>query len=148
MTGYFGYVILMISKEVITVRANIKLSPWLPLIMIVLTSLFLFFQFNVLDVIMIIGTILIILYYIVGLIKKKDALVIEGTHIKVTSPITTREYDVKDIRSIALVDQDTLLQANYQGKDIKLVTNIYDQSLLAIKEYLVRTYPHITDKTT
>lgn len=148
MTGNTCYVILLILKAVMTVRANIKLSLWLPIIMILITSLFLFFQFNILDVIMIIGTVLILLYYIVGIIKRKDAFVIEGTYLKVTSPIKTKEYNIEDISTVALVDHDTLLLATVQGAETKLVTNIYDRSLLEIKDYLVRTYDHITDKTT
>lgn len=148
MTGCYPCVILLVLKVVMPVRANIKMSYWLPFIMILITSLFLFFQFNVLDVIMILGTVLIILYYIVGVVKQKDAIVIEGTYLKVTSPIKTKEYDISKISSVALVDHDTLIQATYQGKDIKLVTNIYDVALVDIKDHLVRTYSHITDHTT
>jgi hypothetical protein len=148
MTGDIAYVILLILKEVMCVRTNIKLSPWLPIIMVLITSLFLFFQFNVLDVIMILGTVFITFYYVMAMVKRKDALVIEGTTLKVTSPIKTKEYDVNDLTSISLVDHDTLLRGIYQGQEVKLITNIYDQSLSEIKDYLVRTYPHIIDKTT
>ena len=148
MTGDIAYVILLLLKEVMYVRANIKISPWLPFIMVLVTALFLFVKFNVLDVVMIGGTVLIIVYYVVGIIKRKDAIVIEGTHLKVTSPIRTKEYNIMDITAVALVDHDTLIKATYQDKDIKLITNIYDIDLIDIKEYLVRTYGHITDNTT
>lgn len=126
-------------------RANIKLSPWLPFILVLATAVFLFFQFNMLDIIMMVGTALIIVYFVIGVIKRKDALIIEGTTLKVTSPIKTKEYNIEDLTAVRLVDYNTLIKGTYQGDEVKLITNIYDRPLEEIKEYLVHTYDHITD---
>lgn len=127
-------------------KANIQISFWVPLIFILVSTVFFFVEFNALDVIMLVGVIIIVGYYAVGFFKRKDALLIEGSTMIVTSPISSTEFDLQELTSVALEDNGTILRGVYHGQKIKLVTSIYDVSLEEVKHYLISHYDHITEE--
>lgn len=126
-------------------RANIKLHIWIPFIFVLVIAFFLMQEFNVLDFVMIIGGLIIVGYFVMGFIRRKDALVIEGDTIIVTTPITKKEYTISDISKVFYSPKDKgVIQATYNGETINLINNIYDEEIEDIFAYLISHYDHIT----
>ena len=145
MTPINGYGIIDVAKGGIIVRANIKISLWVPIVFLAIMTAFIVIDFDVLDVVIILGVLVIVVYFIMGYIKRKDALVIEGNLLKVTTPIKTKEFDLSALKSLSLEDNGTILRGQYQDEIIKVITNIYDVSLSDIQHYLLEHYPHINN---
>jgi hypothetical protein len=102
-------------------------------------------DFGILDVIVIAGAAFILAYVVMGIVRRKDALVIEEHTMTVVSPLRQRTYDLTQLSSISLEDGGTLLRGVYDGTRVKLVTAIYTESLDAIRSHLLQTHPHIED---
>jgi len=127
-------------------KANIQITLWIPLVFLALLVVFLFLEFDILQVIIILGVLIIESYFIFGYVKRKDALVIDENNVKATTPFSTKTFVLKDITSISLEDNGTILRGIYQGEKTKLITNIYDVSLTEIKDYLLTHCDHIKEE--
>ena len=147
MTHQVSYDIIDVAKGGIQMTANIKISLVVPLVSIVLMSIFLYLEINVLSIIISVGALLIVVYYILGFIKRKDALVIKDGELIVTSPIKTRTFDLEKLKSVSLEDNGTILYGDYDGTRTRLITNIYDRPLTEIKNYLLISYAYIKEQT-
>ncbi len=129
-------------------RSDMKLSLRLPLIftVIVIVIVFIVREFDVIDVISIIGLTLIIGYYSLGYIHKKDALVIENDTMRVRTPFKAYVFTISDIQQIYVSGGEYgVLRGLYQQEDVILCGNIYFNSLREIKTYLLEHYSHITE---
>lgn len=128
-------------------KANMKLSFWIPFIFIFVVAAFLIQGFSALDVVMILGAVLIVGYFILGYVRRIDAIQIIDNTMVVKTPITVKEYQLSEISEIYFKERDrSVLKAVYQNEEITLCTDIYDVSILAIKAYLLLHYPHISEK--
>jgi len=129
-------------------KANIHLAPYIPFIVFVVVILFLLEGFDTFDVITILGGGIIIGYFILGFIRRKDALLVVDGILKIKTPIKTREYNIAEITELSIKKSDNAtLKANYQGETITLCTDIYDVSITEIKDYLLKNFLHITEKS-
>ena len=128
-------------------KANIKMAPWIPLIFIMVSVIFSLQEFNTLDVILIVTTVFIVVYYALGYLRRKDAIVVTSEKLIVRTPFVLREYLLDDLKEITLTDKETVLRGLYQGEHKTLVTNIYDVSLHEIKNHLLTSHPIINDMT-
>lgn len=126
-------------------HANIRISPWVPLLFVLVLPITLLNDFGILDVILLAGALFILVYVALGLVRRRDALVIEGHTMTVVSPLHRRTYDLTKLASISLEDGGTLLRGVYDGQRVKLVTAIYTESLEAIRSHLLQQHPHIED---
>jgi len=128
-------------------RANIRLKPWTPIIVVIVVTVFLVEGFDVLDVVLILGGGFIVSYFMLGYIRRKNAVLIDGATLIIKSPFRINEYTIQDISEVFIKPIDTKsLKAVYQGETITLCTEIYDISIEEIKQYLMKTYEHIVEK--
>jgi len=122
-------------------KANIKLPLWLGIIAILLSALFSLFDFSPIVIVIYIGTLYLIVYFIVGFIKRKDALIIDSELIQVKSPFKYREWIIKDIKNIYIADNGSMLKAVILEKDqeieVTICSNIYDKSLNEILQVII-----------
>jgi len=122
-------------------KANIKLPLWLGIIAILLSALFSLFDFSPIVIVIYIGTLYLIVYFIVGFIKRKDALIIDNELIQVKSPFKYREWIIKDIKNIYIVDNGSMLKAVILEEDqeieVTICSNIYDKSLNEILQVII-----------
>lgn len=129
-------------------KANIKVTPWIPLVFAMVAVYFIVQDFDVLSIIMVSGALLIVVYFLLAFFKRNDALTIEGHTMQVRSPFKTREFDISKISSVFTRKGDNgLLKATYEEDTVALCTNIYDKSIYEVKDYLLQNYPHIEDKS-
>ncbi|QMS85050.1 hypothetical protein [Candidatus Xianfuyuplasma coldseepsis] len=127
-------------------KANITMSPWIVFLFIVIMVLFLLQGFDLIDVITIIGVVLIVTYYVLGFIRRKDALVITDDKMIVKTPIKTREFDIKDISMVQLSSRESgVIKALYKNEVVTLCSNIYSRKAEDILQYLITTFPHIKE---
>jgi hypothetical protein len=125
-------------------KANIKLHGWIPFIFIIVVVFFLMQEFNLLDIVMIVGGSIIVGYFVMGFIRRKDALVIDGDTMIVTTPIKKKTYTISDMTELLYHPKDKgILQAKLNGETINLCTDIYDQELCDIVAYLLSHYDHL-----
>ena len=129
-------------------KADIKVAPWVPILFLAVAIFFALQEFNALDIIMISGSLLIIVYFVLAYIKRKDALIIEGNKMFVRSPFKVREFDIDNITNVFTNKGDAgVLKATYEDEIVSLCTNIYQKDIHEVKEYLLKNYPHIEDKS-
>jgi hypothetical protein len=126
-------------------RANIRISPWIPLLFFVVLPIVLWNGVDVLGIVLLLGAAVILAYVVMGLVRRQDALIIEAGTMHVTSPFRRRSYDLAKLSSISLEDGGTLLRGVYDGERVKLITAIYTESLDTIQAYLLSHHPHIED---
>lgn len=128
-------------------KANIKLAPWIPIIVVLVLVLFLIEGFDVLDVVLILGGGFIISYFVLGYLRRKEALIIDDKSIQVRTPIKFTEFALQDITTVFIKEHDhDTLKAVYHGETVTLCTNIYDCSIEEIKTYLIEHNTHITEQ--
>jgi|GEM_PF-2484537 len=133
-------------------KSNMKLPMWLPITTTVVTALLFFLETSIIHFLTVPLSIFLVSYFLIGFIKRKDALIIDSQTIKVRSPFRYREYDISKIRSVYLVDNNSTLKGVYETGDnletiITICTNIYDVSLTDICDYLLKEFSHINIKS-
>lgn len=126
-------------------RANIKLHLWVPFLFILVVAFFLMQEFNVLDIVMILGGIVIVGYFVMGIIRRKDALIIEEDTLQVTTPISKKEYTISTISHLQFSVKDKrMIQGTINGEIVNLIGDIYDVSIVDIYAYLISHYGTLT----
>ncbi len=127
-------------------KANIKLPVWFPIIIIIVAAFFAIIDIGILTFVITGGALYLLIYFLLGYIRRKDAIIIEGNLLKVKSPFKTKEYEIDKLSNLSLVDNDSMLKGIYDNSDrkITLCTGIYDVPLGEILLYLVTNYPHLS----
>lgn len=119
-------------------RANIKLTPILPIVFVAVTTLFLLGGLDPLDYVMILGTIIILAYFLLGYFRRKNALVIEDHTITIKTPFFRRHYDISELSDITLhTKSGKVIKATHDDRQINLVNDIYDVPIETIYNYLI-----------
>ena len=128
-------------------KADIKLPLYIPIVASILSIVVVALEFNLIDIIIITGALLIITYFVLGYVKRKDALIIENDKMVVVTPIKRREYDFSLMTNLDLVDGNSILKCSYpiedEIKNITLCSNIYTEKLDTIYEYLCSHHPEL-----
>ncbi len=119
-------------------KANIKLSLFLPILMTIIAIVANLISFEYFNLIFIAGAIYIDIYYLLGYLKREDALVITDIEITVITAFKTRNYLLDDLSNIKFLDGENSIRATYNEKTIILCNNIYSVSLKEIHRFLQR----------
>ena len=124
-------------------RANIKLTPILPIVFVAVTVLFLLGGLDPLDYVMILGTIVILAYFLLGYFRRKDALVIEDSSITIKTPFFHRQYTFSELSDLTLhTKSGKVIKATHDDRQINLINDIYDVPIETIYNYLIEHMDH------
>lgn len=128
-------------------KANIKLPIWLGVIAIIISILFTSFLFNALVIIIYLGTVYLIVYFVLGYIRREDALVIDNEFIKVKTPFKYKEWNISELNSVFLAEKVSMLKGviiiDNVHTEVTICTNIYTKSLREIYSVLIKTNPDL-----
>ena len=128
-------------------KADIKLPLWIPIIASIVSIVVAVLEFNVVDIIIIVGALSIITYFVLGFVRKRDALIIDNVTISIVTPIKRKEYDLTLIKDLELLDGNSILKCTYpvddEAKTITLCSNIYTETLESVYEYLIKNNPSL-----
>lgn len=117
-------------------KADIKLSFFLPIIVTVITIIVTVLSLEYFDIIFIVGAIYIDVYYVVGYLKRKDALVINNLDITIKSAFKVRSYEVSELSELSYIENESRIRAKYDSATITVCNDIYSISLEEIYNYL------------
>ena len=126
-------------------KANIKLPFWLGLVAIIISVLFSALSFNILIIIIYVGTLYLIIYFTLGYIRRKDAMIIDNEFVKVRTPFKYTEWKLSDLKKVYLVDNGSMLKGiimiEDESTEVTLCYNIYDKSLSEIMKTIIENHP-------
>lgn len=127
--------------------ANIKLPLWLPFVAVAISALFAFYEFGALSIIIFIGSLYLLSYFVAGMIRSKEAILIDKKVMKVKSPFRYHEWQISNIKKIYLVDNNSMLKGviieDGNERTVTLCSGIYDVNLIVVADYLVNNFPHL-----
>jgi hypothetical protein len=119
-------------------KANIKLSFYLPIIVTVITIVVTILSFDYFNLIFIAGALYIDAYYLASYFNRIDALIITNQDITVTTAFKTRNYVISELSGIKYTDGENSIRAIYDNKNVTICNNIYSNSLQEIYNFLTR----------
>jgi len=126
-------------------KANIKLPFWIGIVAIVISITFSTLSFNALVIIIYVGTLYLIVYFTLGFIKRKDAIVIDNEFMKVKTPFKYTEWKISDLKNVYLADNGSMLKGilitEDESTEVTLCFNIYDKSLSEIMSKIIENHP-------
>lgn len=128
-------------------KADMKLPIWLGLIAIVISIIFTSFLFNALIIIIYLGTVYLIIYFILGYVRRIDALVIDNDLIKVRTPFKYVEWNISEFDSVFLADKVSSLKGviiiEDEVTEVTICTDIYSKKLKEIYSTLITSHPKL-----
>lgn len=124
-------------------KANIKLSMYLPIIVTTLTIIITIFQFEYFSILFIVTSLYIDLYYGLSYVKRKDALIITDNELTVTTAFKNRVYPIRDLSDIQFTKGDNTIRASFDGNNTTLCSDIYSKSIEEIYALLTQKVSNI-----
>ena len=129
-------------------KTDMRLYFLIPVVFVSITFVFAVISFDIIDVATIMFSSWLLLYFVLGFIKRKDALTIENKRMCVITPFKTKEYDISNIKRVYCTQANgKMLKAVYEenGKKstITLCNNLYKAKIEEIRDYLIEHYSHL-----
>jgi|LGVE01.1.fsa_nt_gb hypothetical protein len=129
-------------------KTDMRLYYIIPVIFVSITVVFAVINFDIIDVATIIFSSWLLLYFILGYIKRKDALTIENDIMRITSPFKTKEYNIYNIKRVYCTQANgrmlkAVYEENGERSTITLCNNLYKVKIEEIRDYLIEHYPHL-----
>lgn len=128
-------------------KANMKLPMWLVVIATLITILLTIHGLNLIHIIVIPACVFLIIYFSVGFVKRKDALIICDNTITVKTPFRTRKYEISKIKKVYIADNDSTIKGIYlednSETEVTILSNIYNVDIHNIVGYLLDNYPQL-----
>jgi hypothetical protein len=128
-------------------KANIKLPIGFVVVSSIIALTIAFISYSPISILLILGVLYLVTYLVLGIIKRKDALIISNEMIIIKTPFKNKIYEFNNIKSVYL-DSDgkqlkgVIITEEYE-EDVKFFSDIYDVGIEEIYNHIINKHPNL-----